>query len=257
MIFESSAFVEIYCKYSITSFHTCGNLYQCSLNNDLSIQSPETAKISAIIGDHEKWQFTEDVTGFSAINKKIDYFPQNLNEFFKDLKFIMLKHNNLKEIHQCDLKSFKNLIHLTIANNPIEVLEDGLFNYNTNLEAIGFEHTKIVHIGPNIFDNLSKLITFWFGQVPCINENIDNSRAVTLRLIQRSKEQCVNEEFIQIKEDFENFKKEIMSIDPTAYNEKIKEFTKVFQSSKYSRYSPLKEDFEKLNIWASNVMGYY
>ena len=251
----SSASNNIQCRYYSYENTYAGTNYECAVENDLNFNSPETAKIDSITGTHAKWQFDEDVTSFRAMSKRIEYFPQNLDEFFGNLKVIFMHHNNLKEIHQSDLRPFKNLIHHSMAYNPIEVLEDGLFDYNLNLEVVGFEGTKIVHIGSNIFDHLYKLTTFWFGEVPCINQNVDHSRAVTLQLIQRAKQQCVNAEFTQLNREIESLEKNLVSLSPSIFNEEFGKFSLRFTNSKYSRFSPLKERFQKLNIWKSNVIG--
>jgi len=76
------------------------------------------------------------VLGFIAKYQTIQFFPKGLDKYFKNIKLIIIKSCQLKEIHQSDLKVFGDLVAFGLYDNEIEVIEAGLFDFNLNLEQI-------------------------------------------------------------------------------------------------------------------------
>jgi len=136
------------------------------------------------------------VEGFYAEFETIKFFPKGLDKLFKNLKLIHMYYCDLKEIHQSDLKPFPNLVYFRLALNKIEVIEAGLFDYNPNLEFVGFWESKIIHIDPNVFDHLYKLSYLWLSTVPCINIDFYDSREQVKKAIKIVKSNCSNSEFL-------------------------------------------------------------
>ena len=110
-----------------------GNIYYCFVDNNPNILTQESAQIREIRGSHGSSKTNDDVLGFYAVSKTIQYFPQGLEKFFKNLKVIFIGSCQLKEIHQADLKPFANLVIFYLNGNPIEVIEEGFFDFNPNL----------------------------------------------------------------------------------------------------------------------------
>lgn len=123
---------------------------------------------------------------------KINYFPRGFETFFGNIKAIFIRNSNLKEIHQGDLKSFSKLVEIYLHENSLEVLEEGLFDFNLNLEFVSFENNEIAHIGPNVFDHLNKLRYLYFDSNSCINKFAYNSISEVKNVIQIVKSQCTN-----------------------------------------------------------------
>ena len=122
------------CSYYESDWPVVDRLYFCSMWIEPKILTPEAAEISGISGEHEqRWRTNDDVTGFYSGNRKLHYFPRGLEKFFKNLNAIYIGTSGLKEIHQADLKSLTNLIYLSLSNNEIEVIEEGLFDFNFDL----------------------------------------------------------------------------------------------------------------------------
>ena len=164
------------CNYYADDYYLFGYNYRCTVDNDPNIISKESAVINEVTGSHQTSKSHNDVLGIYASDKTIHFFPKGLEKTFKNIKLIDITICQLKEIHQADLKPFPNLVHLSLSYNEIEVIEEGLFDYNPNLEVVGFYERKLVHIDPNVFDNLNKLRSFWFSLVPCVGLDVEDSK---------------------------------------------------------------------------------
>jgi len=174
-----------------------GFIYQCSVNNNLDIITQESAEISEVSGSHQYSKPNDYVLGFHARDKIIHVFPKGLENFFKNLELIYIQSCQLKEIHQADLKAFPKLVVFTLLSNKIKVIEKGLFDYNPKLEVVGFaSETRIIHIDPNVFDNLKKLSNFYFLSVPCIDQSISDSPEQAQEAIKVVKSNCSNSEYL-------------------------------------------------------------
>jgi len=171
--------------------------YRCEVNTDPNIITEESAVISGVSGTHEGSKNDDDVQGFYATGKTIQFFPKGLENIFKNIKVIRITECQLKAIHQSDLKPFPNLVYFFSAENEIKVIEKGLFDYNPDLEVVGFAYeTEIAHIDPNVFDNLNKLRYFFFWAVPCVSQTISDSREEVQKIIQVVKSNCSNSEYL-------------------------------------------------------------
>ena len=136
--------------------------------------------------------------------------------FFKNIKAFLFNSCKIKEIYQDDLKPFRNLAFLRITGSDIEVLEEGLFAYNPELQVVGIEGSKLTHIDPNIFDHLTKLDHFWFQQASCVNiKYISDSRSKVEAAINSMKARCVSMEYLQLDANLKALEREskILSFD--------------------------------------------
>jgi len=159
----------------------------------------------------------------------------------------------LKEIHQSDLKVFPNLVYFDLTFNEIEVIEAGLFDFNPNLEYIIFYESKIIHIDPNVFDHLNKLKYFWFRPVPCVHENIYNSREEVLEVLKVVKSNCSNSEFLSLENQIKNLEIESKTLNSEAFNTKLETFEKSFKNSKFLNFRPLSYKFQNLKLTVNDV----
>jgi Leucine-rich repeat (LRR) protein len=71
---------------------------------------------------------------------------------------------------------FPNLKYLNLGGNSIQVLQKNIFDFNPELELVGFDDNKIFHVNPKTFDNLRNLRFFWFTNTLCISKEIYNSK---------------------------------------------------------------------------------
>jgi len=238
--------MSIECSYSTTYWITLKNFYYCSVNIDPSITTQESANITSISGNHLNGKTNSDVSGIYANSKTINYFPRGLETFFMNIKAIEIINCKLKEIHQDDLKPFPKLVEIWLYINSLEVLEEGLFDYNPDLEYIHFRNNKIVHIEPKIFDHLSKLSTLILSSNSCVSKNVENSTSEVKNLIQNVKSQCINSEFSSLKEKLENLEKDSKTLNSEEFGEKLATFEKTFNASKFAKFRPLNYKFEAL-----------
>jgi len=225
-----------------------GDIYHCTVNNNPNIITEESAKISEINGTHKSLKINDDVLGFYSRVKIIQIFPKGLEKFFKNLKVISIWSCQLQEIHQSDVKVFPNLVYFYLFNNGIEVIEEGLFDFNHKLEAVGFQESKIIHIDPNVFDHLTKLSHFWFLTVPCVNKDILDSTEQVQEAVEFVKSNCSNLEFLSLENQNKNLEIESKTLNSEAFKKKLKTFEVSFNNSKFSKFRPLNYKLETLKL---------
>jgi hypothetical protein len=129
------------------------------------------------------------ITAFNSIYRTIQFFPKNLHDIFPNLVAITIRQAALREIHQGNLKSFTKLKYLYLPDNAITSLDDDLFTFNLELEAIRFSGNKISEVHLTTFDNLNKLIYLDMRENRCIDDEKDDRNGV-LQLIQSMKRDC-------------------------------------------------------------------
>jgi Leucine-rich repeat (LRR) protein len=124
---------------------------------------------------------------------------------------IDVNYGPLKEIHQSDLKPFPKLKCLELFHNEIETLEEGLFDFNTELEMIWLSSNKIFHIDPEIFNHLiGKLRYLSLDANECISDFATNDTKKVAEIVENISKKCVNSKiygdkiFTKIEEKIEN-----------------------------------------------------
>jgi len=148
-LFGSSESTSFQCSFSVSSVQwgTLGKVYVCFVPNSPNITSLDAAQIDDTSGTHKAGYNDDNVVAISVYNKAlVHYFPRGLNKFFKNLKGIEIHSTGLKEIHQSDLKDYPKLINLWLWNSNLEIIEENLFEFNPNLEAINLNSNKISRI---------------------------------------------------------------------------------------------------------------
>jgi len=224
-----------------------GSTYYCNVWIVPEITTPEAAQITSAKGIHKDKRTNDDVIGFHARRKTLKYFPQNLLSVFKNLREIHINNCKLEEIHQSDLKAHPNLTHFCLTDNLIEVVEEGLFEFNPNLIWVGINEAKLVHIDAHAFDHLIGLKSLWLGQVTCVKKNIENSRDKVLEAIYIAKAYCVNAEFTVFDGKLDKLESESKTLSPEDFKTNLASFEKNFTISKFSKFRPLNYKFAKLN----------
>lgn len=119
------------------------------------------------------------------------------------MKLINIQHGRIKEIHQADLMPHTKLEYLAFWENDIEVIEDGLFDFNPELVYIYFERNKIFQIHPKAFDNVPKMTYLDLQTNLCIDMYAKNNSAALAEVIKEVKAQCTS---LPIKNLFNNVK---------------------------------------------------
>ncbi|CAH1734134.1 unnamed protein product [Chironomus riparius] len=233
------------CTYYTNNWTIVKGLYYCFINNDPRITSRESAKITSITGNHKIWKSNVDVQGFHIDVRTINYFPR-FEAFFVNVKLICIYNSNLKEVHQEDLKPYPRLIEIALHYNSIEVLEEGLFDFNPDLVYIDMSNNKIVHVEPKVFDHLSKLMTLHLDSNICISIGASNSRPAVTNLLLAIISGCSNAEFSSLKNQLDNLESEAKSLNSEEFRGKLTTYEKTLISSKFANFRPLNYKFDVL-----------
>jgi len=245
----SSTSTDIKCDYGVYQYFSVDSIYECKIRNYPNIRTEESAVISKVSGRHEDSKSNDDVLGIYAQGKTMQIFPKGLDKIFKNLKMIFFQNCQLKEVHQSDLKVFPDLVIFALIANQIEVIEEGLFDYNPKLEAVSFAaESRIIHIDPNVFDHLNELSYFFFISVPCIDQIISNSKEGVQEAIKVVKSKCSSSEFLTLDNQIKNLEIESKTLNSDAFGEKLESFEKSFNNSKFSRFRPLNYKFQNLKL---------
>lgn len=181
------ACVILECEFPPQNF-----LYGCKVKS-LEITSRHNRSITEVRGQHLGGKSHNGVQKLKASGKLINYFPQNLTSFFKNLKFIEIYNADLREVARDDLQQFgENLREVSLSNNKIEVIEADLFEATPNIEKINLANNKIGFIEVGAFGNLTKLREFSVANNPCTggSDYAWSSRDNVVALVERVEESC-------------------------------------------------------------------
>ncbi|KAL7011017.1 hypothetical protein ACKWTF_014054 [Chironomus riparius] len=236
---------DLNCRFEYTNgYAVIGRVYIC-ISSGVNMPTPESARFNRMIGTHQGQQSNGLVDGFHANRQIISYFPQGLDWFFPNLISLSVMRCGMKEIHQSDLKPYPGLRSLNMYDNKLQVLEQGLMDYNPNLEVVGFHGNRLVHIDPNVFDNLNKMTDLYVEGVPCIDKNTD-TRDETLACVNIMKTQCVDPEFVDMNKQVKNLINESEILSPEEFIEKADMMENVVADYEFSNFRPLSDSIKNL-----------
>ncbi|KAL7013008.1 hypothetical protein ACKWTF_015147 [Chironomus riparius] len=190
-ILSLSSSTSLDCSYEYWTFAVIGSIYHCEVQKDPNITTPESAVIDAASGPHHGPKVNNDVAGFYVNNKnmKINFFPLGLEKIYKNLRMIFIHHHGIKELHQSDLKDLTKLKYLSLTDGLIQVIKEGLFDFNLDLLYISFEDNRISQIHPEVFNSLTKLTYLGLNGNRCQFSNANNTTEV-VKLIRKIKISC-------------------------------------------------------------------
>jgi Leucine rich repeat len=156
------------CTYSNKTWTYPGSLYSCTVS---TLITGLESGIKEIQGTHLSEKTMTDVQALSITRKTVKKIPENLADFFPNLKAIQLYTTELETISVDDLKPFSNLEYLNLAFNKLERISSNLFNYNAKLKIIYFHNNKLEIVGQRILDGLKELVEVDFQANTCISLN--------------------------------------------------------------------------------------
>jgi len=178
-----------------------------------------------------------NVNGFYSYDNKMHFFPRGLDKLFSDLLFILIQKGPIKEVSDADMAPFTKLKSISLPSNEIEVIEDGIFQYNTELEVISLRNNKIFQIYPKVFENLNKVTHLYMSSNPCTNEYISNDKSGVLASFDRIKISCSNAKFLNSNEKLVSLKKDSKEINFDnfmTFKSSLEDFMVEFKSSNLS-----------------------
>ncbi|XP_070501947.1 myosin heavy chain, clone 203-like [Chironomus tepperi] len=250
--------LNLECIYGTLSYNVGGNLYSCNLQNSLNINSPKNAVVHSATGAHASGKNDSDVEGFYVeSDKKIEYFPKNLENIFFNLKVIWIQNNYVKEIHQSDLKPFPKLVYLKFGSNDIQVLEEGLFDYNHDLNGIYLQSNNIFHIDENIFDNLvTKLTYLVLSSNQCINIGTHGDATKIQEIVNEIKQKCQDENYIKLNKNLKSLESKLDSLSVeriSVFLKNVESLESEFSKSKFSNLTSFRRRLEELRELANET----
>lgn len=238
------------CKYTKIYFHITGSTYSCQIINKLNIVTPESAFIESVTGTHLAGKSNDDVLAlYVDVSKNIEYLPQGFERIFPNIKVIWIQNNNIKELKQSDLRPFPKLEYLKLVANRINVLEDGVFDFNQQLKGLCFERNKMYHIGQKVFDSLPKLTHLSLLINKCIDMEARNDAAKVRAVIEVAKQKCQEPELLRLKEQLSALETEMETLTQGNYPQfitKVENLENKFKQSKFAGLFELLERFKAL-----------
>jgi len=232
----------------MSNFWAARLMYRCQVES-VVIDTPEKALITSVSGSLESGKSNDDEICYYSDKHTVEYFPRGLEKIYKNLTGICFYHGPLKEIHQSDLKPYNKLIFLQIAQTQIEILEDGLFDFNPNLEYVALNGNQIFHIGLKVFDNLSKLGTLYLDGNKCISRKIKNDRSTVLDIIKDAKNQCWSSDYQDLHEKFEQLENKSLNLNSLTFpffELKIDDIKNDLKSSNFTNSSTFNRRLQNL-----------
>lgn len=176
--------VIIHCDYKDGS--TYG--YKCDISY-LQIISKDDRNITGITGSHKIGKSNADVKFLHSNAKIINFFPKNIENFFKNLETIWINNAKMQEISGEDLKVFTKLKRFSLGYNEIEVLSSDVFKFNGNLEWIDVESNRIKHVETGALSSLKSLKEMYFHGNACHFGGAGN-RNSTILLVNEIERKC-------------------------------------------------------------------
>ena len=156
------------CTYANKNWTAVGILYGCTA---LKIDVGISLDVENVLGNLVSGKSPEDIEAFSVARKPVKNLPNNLADFFPNLKGIQLYSVDLETISVEDFRQFPMLEFLNLAVNLLTSLPGDLFKFNPNLKLIYVYNNKLSTVGQGILDGLNFLENVDFTLNPCINKN--------------------------------------------------------------------------------------
>jgi hypothetical protein len=165
------------CQYQFHDFGIAGNLYTCESRKT---DSGGGSNVYAITGYHLAGKSNYDVEGFTAYHHSGEVFPNNLHNFFQNLKALDWLNSKVDWIDPEYFRPFRQLKYLRVQAAGLRILSPDLFQHTPFIQVISFSHNQLLNTGQNILRDLSYLEDVWFEGNSCIDQN-----AFTWTAIQR------------------------------------------------------------------------
>jgi len=234
--FDSSETATMECSHGSQTWNVLGSLYFCKVTKGITITSLDTAYLNSTTGSHQSGYNNDNVNYFYIESVTISYFPRGLDAIFKNLKGIWFYKNGLKEIHQSDLKPFSKLIEFLIhGGNQLEILEEGLFDFNPDLEYINLHINKITHIDPKVFDSLTKLRHLYLNSNTCFSKGAYDRTAVQ-NLIKEVKTMCNNSDYSILDQKLKFLESESKSLSFNDFKVELENLESKINASKFINF---------------------
>lgn len=231
-----------------------GSVYTCEVENELDIIFPNMTLIRSASGTHKTAQSNDDVKAICMDNRNTLYFPKGLEKIFRNLRRIRIAHGRLEEITQADFQPFPWLVELTLNENDIKVLENGIFEHNFNLSYVNLEENKIVHVGENVFEYLTKMTQLIINRNDCTLKTSLTDNMSIMQMKKLIKDSCRNSEFLDLESQLialEDEHRFVESENLLSFTVKVDDFNDQFQNSSFSNLTSISDRISDLYLLGS------
>ncbi|KAL7013364.1 hypothetical protein ACKWTF_015353 [Chironomus riparius] len=222
--------------------------YFCRVNN-LNLVSNQDLVVGNITGSHLSNKMNANVLAFQVYTGTAYYCLKGVEEFFKNIIGLAYQQCHLKEIHKEDLKPFPKIIDLYLNNNDIEVIEEGLLDYNPDLILVYLLGNKITQIHANVFDHLSKMTHLYLSGNTCVVKDATDAVAAKAVIEQfKSLSLCQSVEFLNFEAKLNILENNLKPMNSTSFKIQLENLKNEFKYSKYTKYSKFDDRLENLKI---------
>jgi hypothetical protein len=129
-----------------------------------------------------------------------------------------------------------------LHNNDIDILEDGLFEFNPNLEVISFTYNKIFHIGSRVFEILTKLHTLNLNENICTELNVLGNPTAIQAAIPNLKNVCRSQTFLILEDVIQHLEEHTINLTRENFWDfefRFIDFEEEFGNAEFLRFLPL------------------
>jgi hypothetical protein len=154
LFFGLSNGIVLDCTYSIETWSGVGSTYYCYATVILANDNDQI--VTGVSGNHLSGRSNNDVKGILIQFQPLDFIPQNITGFFKNIQGYRMTYMPIKIITKFDLQQFPDLRHLTLNfNDNLEVIDGDLFAFTPKVVFIDLDYNKITNVGPNLISHLN------------------------------------------------------------------------------------------------------
>lgn len=157
---------------------------------------------------------------------------------------IYIEQCHIEEVHQADLKPFSKLKSLSLENNKIQIVENGLFDFNPQLEIIWLNGNKIFHIGENAL-KVQGSPTWVFKANDCIDMETDENIEDLQKLLNHVKYYCQDVNVISVEKILENLESKNESL--SEFRKELEDAENEFLVSRFRNLESFKKRFNEIS----------
>jgi Leucine-rich repeat (LRR) protein len=173
---DSISALDVHCQLQRNYWTSHGPLEECIVY-DLTVDSPDTNITSLEFS--RRWINHNEIQSFYVYQSPdFEYFPKGVENYFVNVKVLVVAYTGLKVLTQEDLKPLTKLRDLYVDNNQLEVIESDLFEFNTDIEVMNFSNNRIKTVGVNAFAPLKSIEHLNMQNNDCINKKGTNKKEI-------------------------------------------------------------------------------
>jgi len=107
-------------------------------------------------------------------------------------------------VSKLELKPYSSLSIFDLEGNELEVIEEGLFEFNPSLQYVSFARNKILHIDENVFKKLSSLSYLNLVSNVCVNDGPIINSALVRQLVGNLNATCINSDYVRFADQLKS-----------------------------------------------------